>query len=83
MSGEGQEMKLLESFKKDSEWFHKNIDELRKRGFTGKFVAVKDEKPIASDKNIDIVIKTLEGKGQNPSFLFIEFVYPEGYTLLL
>lgn len=78
-----QELKLLRRFEEDSEWFHENIDELRREKFTGKFVAIKNKKPIASDTNLDIMIEAVAKKGENPSYLFIEFVYPEGFTLLL
>lgn len=78
-----QELKLLENFERDSVWFYKNIEKLRKEGFTGKFVAIKDLKPIASDKIIDNVIEKLDKQRENPSFVFIEFVHPEGYVLLL
>jgi len=77
------EIEMVEDFERDSKWFFENIDKLRKEGHTGKFVAIKDSRPIASDEKIDIVIKKLEDKGENPSFLFIEFVYPEGYVLIL
>ncbi|MBU1252374.1 MAG: hypothetical protein KJ905_02725 [Nanoarchaeota archaeon] len=80
---ENQEIQMLSNFEKDSEWFYDHMDELRKKGFTGKFVAVKNQKPVASDKNIDKVIGELDKQGENPSFLFIEFVHPEGYVLLL
>ncbi|MEK6757584.1 MAG: DUF5678 domain-containing protein [Nanoarchaeota archaeon] len=80
---ETQELQMLSNFEKDSEWFHKNIDKLRREGFTKKFVAIKDSKPLASGKNVDVVIKEIEKKGDNPSFIFIEFVHPEGYTLIL
>jgi len=78
-----QELKLLEDFEKNSRWFHKNIDELQKNNFVGKFVAIDNEKPIASNKDINIVIKTIEKDGKNPSLIFIEFVHPKGFTLLL
>lgn len=78
-----QEAKLLQRFEKDSGWFHKNIDVLRKEGFEEKFVAIKEGKPVASDKNLDIVIKAVEAKGENPAYIFIEFVHPRGFTLLL
>ena len=76
-------MQSLQKFQKDSEWFYKNIDKLRKQGYTEQFVAIKDSKPIAADKNIDMVIRKLDKEGENPSFLFIEFVHPEGFTLIL
>jgi len=78
-----QELELLENFERDSSWFHDNIEKLREQSFTGKFVAVSNRKTIASDENIDIVIKTIEKEGKNPAHIFIEFVYPKGFTLLL
>ena len=78
-----QELSLLKDFEKDSQWFHNNLNKLREGGFTGKFVAIKNSKPLTSGKDIDVVIKTIEEKGENPSFIFIEFVHPEGFTLIL
>lgn len=78
-----QELELLENFERDSKWFHDNIEKLREQSFTGKFVAVSNGKTIASDENIDMVIKTIEKEGKNPAHIFIEFVYPKGFTLLL
>lgn len=80
---EQQELQLLEGFERDSKWFHENVDKLREQNFIGKFVAVTDEKPIVADKSIDIVIKTLEKEGKDPAYIFIEFVYPKEFTLLL
>jgi len=80
---EKQELQLLKGFERDSRWFHENIDKLREQNFTGKFVAVANEKPVASDRNIDIVIKSVEKEGKNPAYIFIEFVHPKGFTLLL
>lgn len=81
--GENQELLLLKNFEKDSRWFHENLNKLRKRNFTGKFVAIKNSKPIASEKSIDVLVEKLRKEGENPSFIFIEFVHPEGYTLIL
>jgi len=78
-----QEMQLLEGFERDSKWFHEHVNELRKKKFTGKFVAIKNEKAIASDNDLDVVIETVTKKGENPSYLFIEFVYPQGTILIL
>ena len=78
-----QEMSVLRDFERDSEWFHKNVNKLREDGFEGKFVAVKNSKTFASDKNVDLLINEIEKKGENPSYVFIEFVHPEGFTLIL
>lgn len=80
---EKQELQILKDFERDSRWFHENIEKLREENFTGKFVAVMNEKPIASDKSSDAVIKSIEKEGKNPAYAFIEFVYPKGFTLLL
>ena len=76
------EVQLFNEFEKNSEWFYNNINKLREESFTGKFVAVKNKEPIASNQDIKKVVKILEGKGENPRFMFIEFVYPEGTTVL-
>ena len=78
-----QELELLKRFKEDSGWFHENIDKLRMENFTGKFVAIKDSKPIASGEDFEKMLQELENKGENPSYLFIEFVHPAGFTLIL
>ena len=78
-----QELQLMKQFERDSRWFHENIDKLREQEFTGKFVAISNQEPIASDESIDNVIKILEKEGTNPAYIFIEFVYPKGFTLLL
>jgi len=83
MEMKAQELKLLKGFEKDSEWFHKNIDLLREKGFVEKFVAVKGEKVISSGKDASLLITSLEKQGENPSYVFIEFIHPEGYTLIL
>jgi len=80
---EKQELKLLKGFERDSRWFHENIDKLREQNFIGKFVAVLNEKPAASDEDIEMVIKSIEKEGNNPAYVFIEFVHPKGFTLLL
>ena len=78
-----EQTQVLQQFQKDSEWFYKNVEKLRKLGYNEQFVAIKNSKPIASDKNIDVVIRKLEKEKEDPSFVFIEFVHPEGYTLIL
>ena len=78
-----QEIRLLHNFERDSKWFHENINKLRNEGFTNKFVAVKNTQPLASGKDINLVIKEIESKNQNPAYIFIEFVHPEGTIIIL
>jgi len=72
----------MEEFEKDNKWFHENINSLRKKGLTGKFVAVANRNVIASDRDIEVVIKFIEKQGKNPAYVSIEFVYPEGTVVL-
>mgnify|MGYP001614614084 CR=1 FL=1 len=78
-----QELQILKDFERSSQWFYEHIVRIRKQGFTGKFVAVKEGKVISSNKDINSLIKSLEEMGENPSYVFIEFVHPEGFTLIL
>jgi hypothetical protein len=78
-----QELELIQNFDNDSKWFHKNINNLRIQNLIGKFVAVENEKVIDANENMQDLVASLERKNKNPNFIFIEFVYPEGYTLLL
>lgn len=73
----------LKEFDEDSRWFYENIDLLRKRNLTGKFVAIKNKTVISSGKSIEEVIKSIEEIGENPAYVLIEFIYPEGTVILL
>ena len=73
----------LKNFEEDSNWFYKNIEFLRKNEFTNKYVAIKGKQVIASGNKIEIVIQKVDEEGQNPATIFISFVHPKGYTLLL
>jgi len=78
-----QELQILKNFEEDRGWFHNHANELRGKGFSKKFVAIKNKKVISSNEKVDNLIKDLVKKGENPSYLFIEFVHPEGFTLIL
>jgi len=78
-----QELQLLQRFEKDSKWFHSNTDLLRKNGFMGKIVAIKEGKVISSGENIDIVIQSVEKQKENPKFIFMKIINPNGFNILL
>jgi hypothetical protein len=83
VEGGQQVFESLDRFETDSKWFYENIEFLRKSNLTGKFVAVKNQKVIASDDKIETVIRYAESEGENPAYLVIEFVYPEKTVILL
>jgi hypothetical protein len=78
-----QDLELLRNFEESSKWFHNHLNSLREQGFSGKFVAIKESKPLTSEENLDNLIKNVEKKGEDPAFIFMEFVHPKGYTLIL
>ncbi|MEK6888729.1 MAG: hypothetical protein AABW80_01335 [Nanoarchaeota archaeon] len=73
----------MKRFEEDSKWLRDNENILRIKGLSGKFVAVKNKQIIASNKDVNILVKYVEEKGENPACLVIEFVYPEGTVILL
>ena len=73
----------LQEFEEDSKWFYENIEHLRERNLSGNFVAIKNKKVLASDKELNVVIKMIESQGENPAYVIIEFIYPEGTVVLL
>jgi len=75
--------KKLEVFEKDSDWFYDNVNELINLGLTNMHVAVKGGKVIASDENINNVIRKLKEQGEDPAFIVVNFVYPKGVVLRL
>jgi hypothetical protein len=83
MAAQMSQPRKIEEFEEDSRWFHDNISSLRKKNYGGKFVAIKNKKVISSDEKIEGVISSLEKKGENTSYVVVEFVYPEGTVILL
>jgi len=78
-----QEIELLHNFERDSKWFHEHTDEIRNKGFVSKFVAIKNNRVVSSDINIDVLINSLEEGGENLAYVFIEFVHPKGTIMIL
>ncbi len=75
--------KVLVRFEEDNKWLHNNLNKLKISGFSGKFVAVKDRQIIGSDKDVNNLVAYVERKGENPAYLVIEFIYPDGSVVLL
>jgi len=74
--------KEISEFEEDSKWFYENADLLRKNKLVGKFVAIKNKEVIASDTELNKVVEEVESKGKNPSYIVIEYVYPDGTVIL-
>jgi hypothetical protein len=75
------ELKLIESFERDTRWFHDNMKVLRDR-YKGNYVAVKDRSVIFANKSVDALIDMLKKQNIDPSFVLIEFVTEKPLKML-
>ena len=64
----------IEKIKENFEWFYLNYEFFRKY-YPGKHVAIKDEKVLGYDKNLETLLERLQVKDYYDS-IAIEFVYP-------
>ena len=72
----------LLNVQKDAEFLKKSYDSLKKN-YENQYVAIKDGKVVAHNKNIDIILKLLKYKKINPSTVLIEFLHPTDMVLIL
>jgi len=75
-------IQLLEQRDKSNEFINENYDELIKK-FSNKFIAVKDQKVIASGKDFEKVIEQIKKKGLDPSLAIIRFIFKKGHEFIL
>jgi hypothetical protein len=64
----------IEKIRENFKWFYSNYEFFRKY-YPGKHIAIKDEKVIGYDKNLETLLERLQVKDYNDS-IAIEFVYP-------
>ncbi|HKR74024.1 MAG TPA: DUF5678 domain-containing protein [Candidatus Nitrosocosmicus sp.] len=64
----------IEKIRENFEWFYSNYEFFRKY-YPGKHIAIKDEKVIGYDKNLETLLERLQVKDYSDS-IAIEFVYP-------
>jgi len=82
MRTEEEEMRLFEEYEKDADWFFNHFDALAEK-HEGKAIAVKNRKILAANEDIDILIKELRAKGENPAILFIGSILPSDEIIIL
>jgi hypothetical protein len=68
------DIERIEKIRDGLEWFFSNYEYFRKY-YPGKHVAIKDQKVIDCDKNIDTLVDRLQIRNYKNS-IAIEFVYP-------
>ncbi len=72
----------LQNFEEQGKWLQKNYERLRKK-YYNQFVAIKDKEVFVSGANIKQVIKKVESKGEDPSFILIEYLPKEKFNLVV
>ena len=68
-----QMLQSLEKFERDSKWFSKNYDELKKK-YKGKFVLIKNSRVVASGNNMRDIKQKAEEEGIELSESLVEFI---------
>jgi ABC-type transporter MlaC component len=76
------EFQVLLNVQKDADYLKKSYDTLKKN-YSNQYVAIKDGKVVAHNKNIDVILKLLRSKKINPSNVLIEFLHPTDMVLIL
>ncbi len=73
---------LFEVHEKNEEWFSAHLKELEPK-YRGKFLAIKDQKVIAAEENLEKLLATLKEKGIDLDLVFIASIPPKDVALIL
>ncbi len=76
-----QELQLITKIENDRKWLDENFKKYQNE-YTDEFIAIKENKIIASDKEFNKLVETLKKKGENPALLLIKFIHRKGITLI-
>ncbi len=70
---EKDELELLRSAARDSDWFSAHFNEILKK-FDGEFVAIKNQAVVASSRSFDDVLSKIRERGFDPVRVKIKYV---------
>ena len=73
---------VLKRTGKSREWIKEHYEELRAK-HAGEVFVVRDEQLVATSKNILELLKEIEKKGENPTFLVMDSIPPKGLSFIL
>jgi len=76
------DLELLNVSEENLKWFQSNSIEIREK-FTGKFIAIKDKKIVASANNPEKLMSVLKEKGIDDSEVLIEAVTSKDEIIIL
>ena len=75
-------LQLLLDGQRDNDWLERNRSSIEEN-FKGMYVAIKDEQVVASDKDMECVIKAVEDKGLDPALILVTFITSEDQGVFL
>ena len=75
---------IIKNHNKSFKWFHDNLQKIQE-SYSGKFVAILNEKIIESDEERGKIFQKLKQKYNSKEIgeIFVDFVNPKGYFLIL
>jgi hypothetical protein len=79
---ETEEVQRLQELCKDSEFLRISYDRLKTQ-FENQYIAIKNQKVIDNNKDINQLIKSIRAKKLDPSSILIEFLHPRDMVLIL
>lgn len=75
-------VEIFKQRSRDNKFITANHNSLVEK-YNNRFIAVKEEKIVASGKDFEVVLEEVRKKGLNPSFTIIRFIFKKGYEFIL
>lgn len=73
---------LFEIHEKNEEWFSANLEELEQE-YGSKFLAIKDQKVLAAEEEMERLLDILEKRGVDVNLVFVASIPPKGVASIL
>jgi len=77
-----EEVQGLQELCKDSEFLRSAYDRLKIQ-FENQYIAIKNQKVIDHDRDLNQLIKSIRAKNLDPASILIEFLHPRDMVLIL
>jgi Family of unknown function (DUF5678) len=82
MSTDAEVLEAIEKTEKNRNWIAKNYDKLRAQ-YEGKVFAVKDERVVESNDNVEHLLEEVNKRGEDTALLVIESIPRKGVAYIL
>ncbi|MFH1420752.1 MAG: DUF5678 domain-containing protein [Candidatus Aenigmatarchaeota archaeon] len=75
------EILLIGKMEMDNQWVDKHISELQEK-HTNEYIAVQEQKLIASGRNLQELIQILKNKGIDTTSVLVQFIPEKGMSII-